>query len=272
MTMQLGHGELKLDTPALSVRGLHKQYDTGADTKLVLADVSFDVLAGETVCIVGPSGAGKTTLLRCLAGLMPATSGEVFLEEVAVVEPPDHLAVVFQDYSRSLMPWMSVLANVELPLRSRGVDKATRRAKAQAALTSVGLGNALNLHPWQLSGGMQQRVAIARAVAYEPSVLVMDEPFASVDAQTRADLEDLTHALKQKYGMTIVLVTHDIEESVYLADRVVVLSGAPTCVTADVRVDLPYPRDQVTTKSTRRFAELRAQIVELVRRPSGAVH
>ena len=130
MTIQLGRNELKLDTPALSVRGLHKQYETGAGTKLVLADVSFDVLAGETVCIVGPSGAGKTTLLRCLAGLMPATSGEVFLEEVAVVEPPDHLAVVFQDYSRSLMPWMSVLANVELPLRSRGVDKATRRAKA----------------------------------------------------------------------------------------------------------------------------------------------
>jgi NitT/TauT family transport system ATP-binding protein len=136
----------------------------------------------------------------------------------------------------------------------------------------VGLGNALDLHPWQLSGGMQQRVAIARAVAYEPSVLVMDEPFASVDAQTRADLEDLTHALKQKYGMTIVLVTHDIEESVYLADRVIVLSGVPTRVSADVRVDLSYPRDQVTTKSTRRFAELRVQIVELVRRPDGTAH
>lgn len=254
--------------PALTARGLSKTYGSGASARQVLGDISFEVYDHETVCIVGPSGAGKTTLLRCLAGLMPSTAGSVFIGEEKVVGPPRRMAVVFQDYSRSLMPWMTVEANVELPLRGRsGLTAADRRDRAKAALASVGLENSGTMHPWQLSGGMQQRVAIARALAYEPDVLLMDEPFASVDAQTRSDLEDLTHAIKAKYGMTILLVTHDISESVYLADRVIVLSGTPTSVTEIVPVDLPYPRDQITTKSTREFSELRGHILGLVRRP-----
>ncbi|MCZ9880228.1 ABC transporter ATP-binding protein [Arthrobacter sp. B2a2-09] len=266
MTEIIARGTLT-GVPALSAQGLSKTYGSGANARQILGDVSFEVHDHETVCIVGPSGAGKTTLLRCLAGLMPSTAGSVFIGEEKVVGPPRRMAVVFQDYSRSLMPWMTVQANVELPLRGRpGLTAADRRERAQTALASVGLENSGTLHPWQLSGGMQQRVAIARALAYEPDVLLMDEPFASVDAQTRADLEDLTHAIKAKYGMTILLVTHDISESVYLADRVIVLSGTPTSVTEIVPVDLPYPRDQVSTKSTSEFSELRGHILGLVRR------
>ncbi|MCG2622984.1 ABC transporter ATP-binding protein [Arthrobacter sp. I2-34] len=254
--------------PALSVQGLSKTYNSGAAARQILGNVSFDIYKGETASIVGPSGAGKTTLLRCLAGLQPSTSGAVYLGNEKVTAPPRQLAVVFQDYSRSLMPWLTVGANVELPLRGRGLTAAHRHERAQSALASVGLPNHASLHPWQLSGGMQQRVAIARALAFEPDVLLMDEPFASVDAQTRADLEDLTHTIKEKYGMTILVVTHDIEESVYLADRVIVLSGSPTSVAEIVPVDLAYPRDQVQTKSTREFADLRAHILGLVRRPA----
>ncbi|WP_159709008.1 ABC transporter ATP-binding protein [Arthrobacter sp. 18067] len=257
----------KTGLPTLTAQALSKTYGSGQNARQVLGDISFDVYDHETVCIVGPSGAGKTTLLRCLAGLMPSTSGSVYIGTEKVVGPPRRMAVVFQDYSRSLMPWMTVEANVELPLRGRpGLTAADRRHRAQTALASVGLENSAKLHPWQLSGGMQQRVAIARALAYEPDVLLMDEPFASVDAQTRSDLEDLTHTIKAKYGVTILLVTHDISESVYLADRVIVLSGTPTSVTEIVPIDLPSPRDQITTKSTPEFAELRGRILGLVRR------
>ncbi|MDQ0239546.1 ABC transporter ATP-binding protein [Arthrobacter bambusae] len=253
-------------TPVLSVRGLSKTYETGTRTRPVLGNVTFDAYDDETVCIVGPSGAGKTTLLRCLAGLMPPSSGTVHLRSDRVTGPPEGLAVVFQDYSRSLMPWMTVRKNVELPLRARsGLSGQGRRARAEKALASVGLEACGNQYPWQLSGGMQQRVAIARALAYEPEVLLMDEPFASVDAQTRSDLEDLTHSIKARYKMTILLVTHDIEESVYLADRVIVLSGTPTTVSEIVDVGLDYPRDQVSTKSTKEFAELRSHVLGLIR-------
>jgi NitT/TauT family transport system ATP-binding protein len=150
-------------------------------------------------------------------------------------------------------------------MRSQGVSGAERRRRADEALAAVGLAQAGDLHPWQLSGGMQQRVAIARALAFGPRVLVMDEPFASVDAQTRADLEDLVLDLRNRLGVTFVLVTHDIDEAVYLADRVVVLSGAPTTVTANIPVDLGRERDQVETKETPRFVELRGQVYRLIR-------
>src|SRR5262249_7498215 len=149
------------------------------------------------------------------------------------------LAVVFQDYSRSLLPWMSVRDNVTFPLRRRGLDKAARRRDAESALESVGLADAAKKFPWQLSGGMQQRVAIARALAYRPSLLLMDEPFGSVDAQTREDLEDLLLQVRAANDMTILLVTHDIDESVYVSDRVLVMGQSPGRVIADLAIDLP---------------------------------
>jgi NitT/TauT family transport system ATP-binding protein len=176
------------------------------------------------------------------------------------------MAVVFQEYGRSLFPWMTVRQNVELPLKEKGVGRSERRAKVDAALEAVGLTASDAAHPWQLSGGMQQRVAIARAVAYEPTVLLMDEPFAAVDAQTRADLEDLVRSLWSRLGMTVLFVTHDIDEAVYLGQRVLVLSDRPTEVLEDVAIDLPGHRDQLQTRTSPRFGELRTHVYRLVQR------
>lgn len=231
----------------------------------VLGDISVTVRSGEFMCIVGPSGAGKTTLLQCLSGLTNPTSGTVSLRGKVVTEPPAEMAIVFQDYSRSLMPWLSVLDNVMLPLRSATKDKAERKKKAMEALVEVGLKDHVDKYPWQLSGGMQQRVAIARALAYAPAIVLMDEPFASVDAQTRGDLEDLTLKLKNHLGITIVLVTHDIDEAVYLADRVLVLGKKPTEVVDLIETNLGAERDQISTKATREFAQLRTRVYQEIK-------
>jgi NitT/TauT family transport system ATP-binding protein len=244
----------------LEVRGLHKLYQGPGRSVEALRELSFSVEASELVCVVGPSGCGKTTLLRCVAGLLEPTAGEVLLQGVRVTGPPPDLAVVFQEYGRSLFPWMTVRGNVELPLRAKRLPGARRAELVDEALAAVGLGDVHGAYPWQLSGGMQQRVAIARAVAYEPHVLLMDEPFAAVDAQTRAELEDLVRSVWGRTGVTIVFVTHDIDEAVYLGQRVLVLSSSPTVVQEDLAVDLPAERDQLTTRSDPRFTELRSHV------------
>ncbi|HCU78024.1 MAG TPA: ABC transporter, partial [Microbacterium sp.] len=167
---------------------------------------------------------------------------------------------------RSLYPWLTVRGNVELPLRHKKLSRAERDRLIDDALHAVGLDHAAKSYPWQLSGGMQQRVAIARAVAYQPEVLIMDEPFAAVDAQTRADLEDLVRTLHRERGMSILFVTHDIDESVYLGERVVVLSKSPTWVQEDLHIDLPEDRDQITTRAMPRFTELRTHVYEQIQR------
>ena len=177
---------------ALEVRGLSKTYGTGDQAIRAIDDLTFEVDPGEFLCIVGPSGCGKTTLLKCLSGLLRPTSGAAYLEGELIEKSPDGLALVFQEYSRSLLPWMTVGGNVRLPLLGQRIAQVRAwRSRAADALDAVGLTGFEDKHPWQLSGGMQQRVAIARALAYQPHLLLMDEPFASVDAQTRADLEDL---------------------------------------------------------------------------------
>ncbi|WP_033323029.1 ABC transporter ATP-binding protein [Actinomadura atramentaria] len=231
----------------------------------VLEKTSLTVPDGELVSIVGPSGCGKSTLLRCVAGLISPVGGRVVLDGTPIDGVPDGLAVVFQDYSRSLLPWLTVRDNVALPLRRRGGSKAERRAAAEEALSSVGLHGAGRRYPWQLSGGMQQRVAIARALAYRPSLLLMDEPFGSVDAQTREDLEDLVLKVHRDEGMTILLVTHDIDESVYVGDRVVVLGRDPGGIRAELEVKLPSPRDQISTRADPDFVRLRTEVSRLVR-------
>ena len=243
-----------------------KTYGAGPKATRAIEDVSLVVEDGEFLCVVGPSGCGKTTLLKCVAGLLRPTRGTVLLRGKPVTRPPEEMALVFQEYSRSLMPWTSVANNVLLPLRHKKLGRKQRKTLVGESLEAVGLGAFANRYPWQLSGGMQQRVAIARALAYQPSILLMDEPFASVDAQTRGDLEDLTLRVRDQYGITILFVTHDIDESVYLADRVVVLTHAPTEVKEIVRVDLPRPRDQIATKELAEFAHLRAHVYRQIKR------
>ncbi|WP_073707424.1 ABC transporter ATP-binding protein [Glutamicibacter sp. 0426] len=244
----------------LSVRGLKKVYHTDGGDIEAVRDLTFDLGHGELVCLVGPSGSGKTTLLKCIAGLLGATSGEVLLDGQKVTGPPKKMAVVFQEYGRSLFPWLRVADNVELPLKNAGVPKTERKKLVDEALEAVGLAHVPKSYPWQLSGGMQQRVAIARAVAYQPEVLLMDEPFAAVDAQTRADLEDLIRNVWKKLGVTVLFVTHDIDESIYLGQRVIILSSSPTVVQEDILIDLPDERDQLETRSLPRFTELRHHV------------
>ena len=248
----------------LSVRGLKKVYQTDGGDNEAVRNLTFDVRAGELVCLVGPSGSGKTTLLKCISGLMAPTAGSVLLDGKPVSGPPKKMAVVFQEYGRSLFPWMRVRENVELPLKNQRVPKAERNRLVNEALEAVGLSHVPRSFPWQLSGGMQQRVAIARAIAYQPEVLLMDEPFAAVDAQTRADLEDLIRVVWKKLGVTVLFVTHDIDESVYLGERVIILSSSPTVVQEDIVIDLPADRDQLNTRSTPRFAELRHHVYEQI--------
>jgi NitT/TauT family transport system ATP-binding protein len=231
---------------------------------VALDAVDLRIARGELVSIVGPSGCGKSTLLRCVAGLVPPAEGSILIEGREVVGVPDDLAVVFQEYSRSLLPWLTVRDNVALPLRRRGRGRAQRRADATAALDAVGLAAVAHKYPWQLSGGMQQRVSIARALAYRPSLLLMDEPFGSVDAQTREDLEDLLLDVRGD-RMTILFVTHDIDESVYVGDRVVVLGPAPGSVVADLPVRLPIRGDQIATREQPEFVRLRAEVGRRVR-------
>ncbi|GAB2901939.1 ABC transporter ATP-binding protein [Streptomyces mayteni] len=243
----------------LNVSHLRKVYGPDPSAAPAVADLDFTVEDREFVCVLGSSGCGKTTMLRCLSGLLPSTSGEITLRGEPVTGPPKDMAFVFQDYSRSLLPWMTVRRNIAFPLRYKGIDRREAAALTEEALDAVGLADRGDRFPWQLSGGMQQRVAIARALAYRPRILLMDEPFASVDAQTRSGLEDLLLRVWERYETTVLFVTHDIDEAIYLADRVLVLRP-PATVGHEVTVNLPRPRDQVRTKENPEFARLRGEL------------
>jgi NitT/TauT family transport system ATP-binding protein len=266
MTVQAAPEEVQAATkPLLQVQGLTMSYGVGDSENKILNDLTLEVNDGEFVSIVGPSGVGKTTLLRCLSGLIQPRSGTVSVGGEVINGPHRDLAVVFQDYSRSLMPWMTTLENVAFPLQGRGVGKKERNETAEKNLAAVGLAGQGHKYPWEMSGGMQQRVAIARALAYNAKVLLMDEPFASVDAQTRFDLEDLVIALQSTLGVTIILVTHDIDEALYLADKVIVLAEKPATVVDVIETGFGDHRDQVETKADPRFVEARARILHRLR-------
>ena len=255
----------------LALKNVSKRYGDAATGTLAVKDLTFSVGENEVVTIVGPSGCGKTTVLKLMAGLLEPSSGSITVDGQEVVRPPEAVALVFQDYVNSLYPWMTVGQNVEFPLTRKVRDRAVRRDRVATAVESVGLAGFEDRYPWQLSGGMQQRVAIARGLAYQPQILLMDEPFGALDAQTRADLEDLVLQVRNAFKITIVFVTHDIDESVYLADRVLVMGPRPTFIEADLTVDLPSPRDQIETKELSEFARVRGDVYRRIRRSSELV-
>ena len=225
----------------------------------IVEGISLDVRRGEFLTIVGASGTGKTTLLRLLGGLIPASSGTILFRGKPVEGPPDGVVVVFQDYSHALLQWRTVASNVALGLEGI-VERAALDARVKTALEMVGLERCAEDYPWQLSGGMQQRVQIARALALQPAVMLMDEPFGALDAMTKATLQDELLRVHSRTGASFVFITHDIEEAVYLGDRVVVLGGPPGRVHKIVSVELARPRQQIETRQAPEFLRHRLDI------------
>src|SRR3989449_4851436 len=230
----------------------------------VLDAISFGVREGELVCVVGPSGSGKTTLLQIIGGLLRPTDGRVIVDDQVVTGPPKQMVVVFQQYTKSLLPWRTVEGNVRFALENMPLDAAERARRVARNLATVGLAGFERYPPYQLSGGMQQRVAIARALAREPQILLMDEPFSSVDAMTRQGLQDLLLGLSREFAKTIVFVTHDIDEAVYLSSSIVLLRGRPSHAVERFRNELPYPRDQLATREDPLFLRYRRHVHELI--------
>ena len=232
----------------------------------ILSPPSLSVRRGEFVCVIGPSGCGKTTLLRAAAGFVAPSAGRVSRHGQPIDGPTREVAFVFQDYGRALLPWRTVEANVSLALEAAKVSPADRPARIARVLATVGLGAHAHKFPAQLSGGMQQRVQIARCLAQEPELMLMDEPFGALDAMTRESLQDELARLVREQGLTVVFVTHDLEEALYLGDRVIALRANPTSdkpsLAALIDVPLPLPRDQLSTKEHPEFLRLRRALYQ----------
>ena len=250
------NGQLK-DSSIISMRHVEKTFMNIHKTNEVVRDVSLEVEENEFVVLFGPGQCGKTTLINLIAGLQLPTGGEVYVDGKKVEAPGRDRGVVYQ--TTALFPFCTVMGNVEFGPKSRGIDKKTRRQRAQYFIDLVGLGGFENSYPNRLSGGMRQRVGIARAYANDPKVMLMDEPFGHLDAQTRYMMEEELVKIWQKEKRTVVFVTNNSEEAVYLADRIIILTNTPTCVKQEVRVDLPRPRQY----SDPAFLEVRRQIEEI---------
>jgi NitT/TauT family transport system ATP-binding protein len=250
------------DAAYIDVDTICKSYTGHGNTTVALGGVSLQIRRGSFVSIVGPSGCGKSTLLQVMAGLVQPTSGETRLKSRRVTEPPAEMIYVFQQYTRSLFPWKTVEGNVAYGLEARGrLGKAEIARRAREYIALVKLDGFERHYPWQLSGGMQQRVAIARALACGPDVLLMDEPFSSVDSLTRVGLQELLLGLWKELGFTVVFVTHDTDEAIYLSTRVIALSKPPATVAMDLAIDLPLPRDQIATRELPAYLAYRHRIL-----------
>ena len=260
----------------LRIENLQKTFGSRhGDTVTALERVSLAVDESEFVAIIGPSGCGKSTLLQIIAGLLAPTAGRVTLGDRPVLSPPPDMVYLFQQYTKSLFPWRTVRRNVAFPLEHRaGIGRGEIRERCVKYLRMVGLEGFEDHYPWQLSGGMQQRVAIARALAAEPRVLLMDEPFSSVDALTRIELQALLLDIWANQRLTVLLVTHDVDEAVFMADRVAMLTSRPSTIASVIDTALPRPRDAMATREHPRFLALRHELVTalLQRAPSERGH
>jgi NitT/TauT family transport system ATP-binding protein len=257
-------GLLRVVAPAESAAPLIAFDELGLDFsgRRILNRLSFSIGRGEIVSVVGPSGCGKTTLLRLVTGLVAPTRGAVRREGVAVDGPAPDVAIVFQDYANALLPWRTVAGNVSLALEAARVPAAQRGPRIAELLAKVGLAAHAEKFPRQLSGGMQQRVQIARCLAQQPAVLLMDEPFGALDAMTRQDLQDEMLRLVRETGTTVLFITHDLDEAIYLSDTVVALRANPGEASSLARtftVRLPWPRNQLATREDPEFLRLRRQ-------------
>jgi NitT/TauT family transport system ATP-binding protein len=241
-------------------------FGVGEGRHTVFEDISFEVRVGEFLCIVGSSGCGKTTLLRQIAGLQKPTSGIIRFNGQPVTRPTLDKAIVFQDYSKALLPWRSVAGNVALGLEVSGTPKDEIKDEVNDLLAKMGLLPAAEKLPAQLSGGMQQRVQIARSLAQRPKIILMDEPFGALDAITRQVLQDELQTLARERNMTVIFITHDLEEALYLGYSVIVLASNPGRIVKQIDVDLPRPRRQLETRESTTFLRLRHELHGLIGR------
>ena len=249
---------------AFRCRALSIDLGEGRSRRRIVDALDLEVPRGQFLCVLGQSGVGKTTLLRSFGGLVPAAAGTIELDGRPVSGPPEGAVFVFQNYAASLLPWRTAQANVELGLEAT-TPKLERRSRAEAALKQVGLLDRAEQYPREMSGGMQQRVQIARALALEPKLLLMDEPFGALDALTRETLQTELRRIHRSSGATTIFITHDIDEAVFLADRVVVLARSPTPIALDITSDLPEERDQIRTKESPAYLRIRHQLYAMLR-------
>jgi NitT/TauT family transport system ATP-binding protein len=245
----------------IELRGLTKIYPNRGGALTVFDGLACTVAKGTFLSVIGPSGCGKSTLLKIIGGLEPTTAGEVRFDGRIVTAPPKGMICVFQQYAKSIFPWRTVRENVAFGLQAqKRVGRAEARERCDEYIDLVGLTAYEDYYPYQLSGGMQQRVCIARALIGEPAALLMDEPFSAVDAMTRAILQELVLKIWDKLAITILFVTHDVDEAVFLSNRIVSLGRAGSGIAEDVTIDLAYPRDQIATRAEPRFTALRQRL------------
>ncbi|MEO4040807.1 ABC transporter ATP-binding protein [Hoeflea sp. CAU 1731] len=244
-------------TALIEIKNVSKIYATSDDSATwALQGVSVNIEQGEFICAIGPSGCGKTTLLNIIGGFISPTEGDALLNGNAIQGPGPDRGVVFQEYA--LFSWLTSRENIEFPMRLKGVSKADRRAMSDKYLEMINLTHAADRYPGELSGGMRQRVAVARALVNEPQLLLMDEPFAAVDAMTRASLQEEVLRLWEKLKFSVLFITHNIEEAVFLSSKIIIMSPHPGRIKEIVPVDLPYPRDRASPE----FGALYAKVNE----------